>query len=233
MGSFYVLDKIYAAYVERYAGGQWENDTRSRCPGCGIWLPETEPDEIQIALNHLGRDGFAELLWNSHGLPIFREDLVEVWQQAGLTGFHPRPVRIVGWDDRPNKPLPTGIPNYYRLVLTSTVRLSEPPPESNGRPCCGFARYAFPKGTERLEHGIVIDEQTWDGADFMGLYGYEFVFCTRRAAQVTLEAGYNRHIAFVRQGDWGRWESFRVDAWEHKAYRKYMETFLIRDPARL
>jgi hypothetical protein len=150
-----------------------------------------------------------------------------------LTGFGLKPVRIVGWRHQPKKPLPPDIPTYYRLVLTSKVRLCEPPPESSGCSHCGFVRYAFPKTTERLEHGIVIDEQTWDGADFMGLYGYEFVFCTRRAAQVTLEAGYNRHIAFVRQEDYTRWEEFRPDTWKPKDYDRYLETFLIRDAARL
>ena len=233
MSTFYVLDKIYAGNTKRYAGGQWVNNTGSRCQGCGIWIPETEPDEIKSALNHLGRDGFVEYLWNSHGLPIFREDLVEVWQQAGLTGFRCKPVRVVGWDDRPKRPLPMGIPTYYRLVLASYVRLREPRPGTSACSCCGFVRYSFPKTSARLESGIAIDDNTWDGADFMGLYGYEFVFCARRAAQVTLEAGYNRHIAFVRQEDWDRWEEFRVDTWKPKDYDQYIESFLIRDPTRL
>jgi len=231
--SIYMLDDIHAGDTRRYAGGQWVNHTQSRCPGCGMWLPETEPKEIQIALNHLGRDGFVEYLWNSHTFPIFRDDLIQLWQRAGLSGFAVKPVRIVGWYDQPKKPLPADIPVYHRLVLTSQVRLSEPPPVDEGCDACGWVQYAFPKLSVRLENGMKVDERTWDGADFFGLCGYEFVFCTRRAAQVTLEAGYNRHIAFVHQEDYDRWEEFRPDAWEHKAYRKYVETFLIRDPARL
>jgi len=229
----YVLDDIHAADTRLYAGGQWTNDVGRHCPRCGVWVPETEPDEIHIALNHFGRDGFAEYLWNSHTLPIFRDDLGRLWQRAGLTGFSIKPVRIVGWHNQPKKPLPADIPIYHRLVLTSTVRLREPPPLNDGCGVCGFIQYAFPKLSVRLQNGMKVDEHTWDGADFFGLRGYEFVFCTRRAAQVTLEAAYNRHIAFVRQEDYTRWEEFRPDTWDHKAYRQYVETFLIRDPAHL
>lgn len=224
----YVLDTIQAADLRLFAGGQWKNDTRERCPQCGAFRDDTEPAEIHIALNHLGRRGFAEFLWNSHGLPILRQDLVDQWRDARLSGFELKPVRIVGWNDAPRKPLPAGVPPYWRLVTTSKVRLSEPPPLDGACSSCGFVRYAFPRVGSYLPHGIRVDLQSWDGADFCGLRGYEFVFCTRRAAQVTLAAGYSRHIAFVREGDWSRWEEFDIRRWTPRAYSEYIESFLIR-----
>jgi len=192
-------------------------------------FPETsEPSEIEIGLNHLGRRGFAEYLWNSHSLPILRQDLIERWQDASLTGFELKPVRIVEWYQKPRKPLPENIPVYYRLVTKNRVRLIEPPPL--GSPCqeCGFIQYAFPKLGTYLPNGLRVDTASWDGSDFFGLAHYVFVFCTRRVAEVTLRAGFNRHITFVRLQDWSRWGDFNVRGWTSEAYEQHVESFLIR-----
>ena len=224
---FYVLDHMIEDW-RLYAGGQWVNDTQERCPVCNVFTETTEPAEIEIALNHLGRRGFVEQLWNSHSLPIFRHDLVDLWQRTGLTGFTVKPVRIVGWYEKPRKPLPQNIPTYYRLVTVSKVRLIEPPPAEGPCPACGFTEYAFPKISGPLPNGIQIDTASWDGSDFFGLAQYNFVFCTRRTAEVTLRAGYNRHVCFVQVEDYGRWKEFNVREWVPKKYREYLESFRIR-----
>jgi len=188
-----------------------------------------EPSEIAIALNHLGKHGFTEYLWNSHSLPIFRQDLIELWQSSGLSGLKTRPARIVGWYRNPKKPLPENLPTYYRLVAGGTVRLSVPTPLSTVCPRCGFADYAFPKLSTRLTNGIRIDPTSWDGSDFFGLAQYVFVLCTRRVAETTLQAGYNRHIVFIRTQDFLRWEELDMQkGWTPEKYRKHVESFLIR-----
>jgi hypothetical protein len=199
---FYVLDYMIEDW-RLYAGGQFVNDTSQRCPMCNVFTEDSEPSEIQIALNHLGRRGFVEELWNSHSLPIFRHDLVDLWQRTGLTGFTVKPVRIVGWYEKPRKPLPEDIPIYHRLVTTSKARLSKPPAVSAPCPVCSYIEYAFPKIGTHTPNGLRIDPISWDGSDFFGLAQYNFVFCTRRTAEVTLKAGYNRHICFVRVEDYG------------------------------
>lgn len=224
---FYVLDHMIEDW-RLYAGGQFVNDTSERCPVCKVFTESSEPPEIEIALNHLGRHGFVEELWNSHSLPIFRYDLVDLWQHTGLTGFTVKPIRIVGWYEKRRRLLPEGIPTYYRLVTTSKARLNEPPPVSGPCPACGYIEYAFPKIGTHLPNGLRIDLASWDGSDFFGLAQYNFVFCTRRAAEITLRAGYNRHICFVRVEDHGRWEEFNVREWTPKEYRKYLESFRIR-----
>jgi len=225
---FYVLDTTEACDTRLFAGGQWVNDTRQRCPVCGV-LVETEPSEIAIALNHLGKHGFAEHLWNSHSLPIFRQDLIELWQTKGLSGFVIRPVRIVGWYRNLKKPLPKNLPSYYRLVARGKVRLNVPTPLGTVCPRCGFAGYAFPKLRTRLTNGIRIDPTSWDGSDFFGLAQYVFVFCTRRVAETTLQAGYSRHIVFIRTQDFLRWEEFDMrKGWTPEKHRQYVESFLIR-----
>lgn len=134
-------------------------------------------------------------------------------------------MRIVGWYGRPRKPLPESIPSYYRVLTTSKVRLLEPPPKEE-EPCPGCHRvwYAFPLDLTPLPHGIMVDESSWDGADFFGVRGYVFLFCTRRAAEVTLRAGYNRYISFIRLSDYKRWGPLN----SCPNYREYIEQFLIR-----
>ena len=227
MEQFYEIE-YPAADIRLYAGGQWVNNTRERCPACGAFLEATEPPEIEIQLNHLGRRGFVEYLWNSHTAPIFRADLIALWQEAGLTGFQLKPVRITGWYEHPRKPLPENIPTYYWLTTTSKARLTEPPPVEGPCPVCGSIEYAFPKISTHLPNGLRIDPASWDGADFFGLVGYEFIFCTRRVAEITLKAGYNRHLAFVRVEDYLRWPKFNVREWTPKAHREYVERFLMR-----
>lgn len=225
----YVFETTSASDSRLYAGGQWVNDKQQRCSSCGFFIHSSEQSEIEIALNHLGRHGFAEYLWNSHSLPIFREDLVELWQSQCLTGFQLKPVRIVGWYGSPSKPLPQVIPRYFWLTPTSQVCLIDPAPL--GGPCmtCGSLKYGFPRLGNHLLRGLVIDPQSWDGADFFGLRNYVFLFCTRRVAEITLGAGYSRHIAFVRATDYQRWEDFNTAKWRtSKAYAEYIENFLIR-----
>lgn len=227
---FYMLDKTHASDLRLYAGGQWVNYTRERCPVCKVFPESAEPSEIEIALDHLGRRGFVEYLWNSHSAPIFHQDLINLWRNAGLTGFGVKPVRIVGWHEKPRKPLPTNIPTYYWLTTKSKSRLSEPPPSSDPCPVCGYIEYAFPKVGTHLPNGLRMDPTSWDGSDFFGLAQYAFVFCTRRVAEITLKAGYNQHIAFVRLEDFGRWDDFDVRKWTPRAHREHVESFLIRRP---
>jgi hypothetical protein len=223
---FYVLDTTDAAAYRLYAGGQCVNCTLQRCRPCGVLTETPEPPEIEIALNHLGRQGFTEHLWGFY--PMFRQDLIELWRNTGLTGFETRPVHIVGWHESPRKPLPTKIPTYHRLITTSRVRLTEPKVMKGPCPVCGFIEYKFPKTGTHLRNGLRADPSSWDGSDFFGLLHYDFVFCTRRVAEVTLKARHNRHIAFVRMENWERWDEFDVRKWTPKAYQEHIESFLIR-----
>ena len=228
MGSFYVLNTTQAADLRLYAGGQWVNGTRRHCAICGAFTDSSEPLEIQIALDHLGKRGFTEYLWNSHSLPLFREDLCRIWGEAGLTGYVLKPVCITGWSRHPTKAMPSPLPVYYRLLTISRVRLATPPPVGECCPACGFSRYAFPATGTHLESGIEVDIASWDGSDLFGLAGYQFVFCTRRVAEITLRAGYNRHVVFIRERDYERWQDFDYRVWTAADYDKHVEGFLIR-----
>jgi hypothetical protein len=230
MLEFYMLDIVLTSDYRLFAGGQWINDTRKPCNSCGVLDEVLEPSNIEIALNHTGRRGFVEHLWNSHSLHIFRQDLINVWVNNGLAGFEVKPVSIVGWFGKSTRELPQPIPSYARLVTRSKVRLLEPPPRSATCPECGFTEYAFPKIGVHLPNGIRLDDTSWDGSDIFGVKNYEFVFFSRRAADLTLRSGLSQAISFVRLENWGRWQEFDIHKWNGKEYKKYLSGFLIRKP---
>lgn len=206
-----------------YAGGQWVNwptDQSAFCPHCNMPKLAAQPAEYHIELNYVGRKGFIEVLWNSHGLPIFRSDVIDLWQSKGFTGFDVRPVKIVGWRGK-KQPLPKNIPKYYRLLVTGRAMLRLPPTQSIC-PVCGFRKYDFDRRV-----GIHVDEPSWDGSDIFTLQGYEFVLCTKQVAEVTLQAGY-RNIAFVRAEQWDTWEQFDIAKWDIKEWRKMFDAYFIR-----
>lgn len=225
--AFYVLDTVYASDIRLFAGGQVISGTETRCSVCNSMLPLENKEPIRVALSHLGKQGFAEYLWNSHSLPIFRADLVDLWLEAGLSGFITKPVQITGWFEARNRPIPETIPIYYYLITTSYIKLVEPPPEGEICNKCGFTKYRFPKIGNRLPYGLSINHNTWDGTDFFGLVGYTWIFCSCRVLEVTLPKRY-KHIAFIHTSNWNKWEPFDIEKWTPKAYDEYVENFLIR-----
>lgn len=229
MSRFYVVTGMsLAADTRLYAGGQAVNVDLAQCEHCGrkYWHV---PDVVEVQLDHLGKRGFVEYLWNSNLQPIFREDLFELWERHGLTGLGRKPVTIAAWYGKPNKPLPPSIPKYHVLTPQSTVRLNRPSLKRATCPVCGIGDYDFPL-FKPLASGIEIDEASWDGSDFFGLAGYRHLYCSRRAAEVTLASGLNRHFVFIKPEDYLRWEDFDIrKGWTAKAHDQYVEGFLIRN----
>lgn len=230
MHAFYVVAVMSrAADIRLYAGGQAVNVDLIECEHCGrnYWHV---PDVVEVQLDHLGKRGFVESLWNSGLLRIFREDLFELWKRRGLSGLERKPVKIASWSRKPNKPLPPSIPKYYVLTPQNRVRLNRPILTGPICPVCGIGDYAFPRLGSHLVSGIEIDQTQWDGSDFFGLAGYTLLFCSRRAAELTLASGFNRHIVFIKPEDYHRWEDFDVrKGWTAKAHEQHVESFLIRD----
>lgn len=225
---FFVVDTIIALDHKLFAGGQYTNDQSVRCPNCGRFVRSESNSFVDIQLNYIGKFGFTEYLWNSHTLPLFRKDLVELWQESNLSGFKIKPVQITGWYKKPKKLLPSEIPEYFELIPINYVKLISPEPLQPPCPLCGFVPYAFPKIGNQLLNSIQIDKKSWEGSDFFSVNGYNFLFCTRNVVEVTLMAGYSKAIAFVNVLDWWRWEDFDIHKWSPKSYQAYLEKFLIR-----
>lgn len=222
---FYLLNTYLGMDSKRYAGGQYINDPADRCPICNTFADPSDPavPEAIIALDHLGRLGFTESLWSF--IPIFRQDVFDMWEQLHLTGYITRKVHLIDKRRHHTKPLPKDIPSYAQLIPTSHVRLAEPPPVGDACPRCGFTEYAFPKLRMHLDHGIRIEPSTWDGADIFRVNGYGYIFCTRRVAEATLKAGFNQRVVFIKVENWSRWDDSK---WTMADYDRYVESFLIR-----
>jgi hypothetical protein len=226
---FFVCELSYGSNHKMSAGGQYVNDASMRCSACGAFLRSFGSPEINIELNHIGKWGFTEYLWNSHSLPIFRGDLIDLWQKSNFSGFEIRPIHITGWYKKQKRQLPPGIPSYYELIATCKVKLLEPKPLQEPCSKCGFVQYEFPKIGNHLTNGIQIDACSWDGQDFFTMAGYNFLFCTRQVVEVTIKAGYSSRIAFCKAENSGRWEEFNINKWDPKSYRAYIEKFLVRN----
>lgn len=229
MTEFYKLDTTFKYYTQSYAGGQITNLQYEVCSTCKTEL-RISNKELEVQLNYVGRAGFTEFLWTSHNLPIFRSDLVALWQEIIPGQFDTKPVRITGWYEKPSRILPTNIPTYLLVMPKSEVRLQIPKPV--GDPCstCGFVLYNFPRSNTPLPDGIEVDPSTTRGMDIVKVIGYNYLLCTRKLAEVTLRKGFNRRIVFVKQQDYLRWEQFNLRKdWTIQNYKKYESQFLIRD----
>ncbi len=224
--AFYVLDTIQAAPPGRYASGYCLNCVEKRCPVCGVWLSGTVPAEVVFEVPDRSRPGFyAEALRSLN--PVFRHDMVDLWISSGLTGLSLFPVKLVS--TRRHGALRNPAPKYDYVSIDGRARLIRPPSLFNC-PACGFTKYDF-----EVRSGIDVDASTWDGSDFFQPAYYSgIVLCTDRVARATLEAGYNKAIAFVRAEEWGTWEPFDPSKWTSHAYDRMLnEQYLIRDPQRL
>jgi len=224
---FYVMELIYNRNHNTIAGGIWVNPPSydNKCPVCGKAVLEW-PDEIEIELERVGRAGFVEVLYNGP-LAIFRQDVIDLWQSSGFTGFTTRSVRITGWrkgKGREKRPFPAEIPQYRQLVVTSKVALKQPPLLYRC-PACGHKKYDFDRKT-----GLHVDVSTWDGSSIFGTDGSTHILCVREVAEVTLRAGLGKSIPFVRADMYGTWENYNAQKWKHSvgAYNRMLEQYIIR-----
>ncbi len=205
------------------ASGKVVDRSVRRCPACN-WLIQEQHDAYHAVIDHLGR-GFAEVLPVASLWLVLRQDLVALWRAHDLTGFSAMPVHVTGWSKRTKKPFPTEVPEYYWVQASSFVRLLEPPLAESPCPVCHRAEYAFPKDLAPLPHGTAIDEASWDGSDFFGLFGYSFLFCTREVAELTLGAGFKKYVGFTRLEEYGTISRYDSARWTREEYIDYQDSF--------
>ena len=190
---------VYPKNVNYFATVQCDTTTWStqKCPQCKTTLKQDwDNTDIDLKLYHLGR-GFKPYLWNPFSLHLFREDVIKSWNLSGISGYELGNVTITGWYENSQKPLPENIPVYKSVISTSSVSLTQPPPQGEPCPICGFQRYAFPKVGSRLAAGIQVQMDTWNGNDIIAAAQYNFLLCTEKVVLSTLKAGFGDYIGFV------------------------------------
>jgi len=211
------------------AGGQTISKSIVRCSSCNSIIEENDGSiDISIWLDYLGKLGFSPFLWNSGLYTILRQDVVDVWKKAEITGYETGKVSIYGWYNQKNKSLPPEIPAYYHINPTSRVTLSEPKTLNNPCSICGFQEYDFPKLKNHLQNGLQVDLQSWNSSDINYVDRYKFVICSEKVVRATLEAKLGKYLPFVQMEKYCTWEEFNIQKWKPKDYDKYYEGFLIR-----
>lgn len=193
--SFYSL-VFYRSYAEWFARCWWYGPV-PRCETCGRKRHELAED-IRLSIYSIGRHGFVEALWNDESLPVFREDVIDLWLSRGLTGFYIRPVQIIGWAKKKASP-PRDMPRYYALFVTGRADFSS---GTVIKSCdaCGFKWW-----DEIAWHTMYVDPLSWDGSDFFSVSNGDVLqLCTSRVARSIFQAGF-RQIAFVRAQERESW----------------------------
>jgi hypothetical protein len=107
---------------------------------------------------------------------VITDHALGVLRGAGLTGFEVRPVKIAGLPSGVRKP---DLPRLWEFVVTGEGGLAH---KASGiveiLKCdgCGLVRYSA------FEHGILVDELTYDGSDFFTVTEYpKYVLVSARA----------------------------------------------------
>jgi hypothetical protein len=226
---FYIPQFWSGKNIKLYAGGQFCLQNIRRCPACKVVIDyDEEKFQSEIELNYLGKLGFSPILWNSESLTIIRGDIANIWKSSGITGFEFGKVIIIGWFENKSKPLPENIPIYQKIIPSSKIKLIEPPMDGDPCPVCGFQRYKFPKIGTKLNNGIHIDLDSWDGSDINGLDRYNLLFCTEKVVRISIDSGISSFLSFIRADKYLTWQEFNYRKWKPKQYERYIEEFMIR-----
>lgn len=214
--------------IKYFAGGQcMKTEPPQTCPNCKLnRTRDWNSSHVDLELSYLGR-GFEAYLWNSHGLYLLREDVIESWKSAGISGYKLGEVFISGWYENQQRPLPKNIPDYKSVIPTSSVRLSQPPPTGEPCPVCGLQSNAFPKVTTKLTAGIKMLMENWNGNDIVSAGRTGFILCTEKVVLSTLKAGFGNHIGFVRSEKFLTWDEFDIHKRSPQEYEKYKQGFII------
>ena len=131
-------------------------------PGIRLEWGKRYPDHLSVSIPFEERCGF-----------IVSEKALAVFQKAQLTGFEAAPLEIAGADS----------PRYYFLTVIGSVSLDYGAMhyrKQNVCPECGSFRWS------RQKIGIsVLDQESWDGADFCKLVDYpNYFLCTQKVVDV-------------------------------------------------
>jgi Protein of unknown function (Gmx_para_CXXCG) len=161
-------------FVEGSSDNDWESVVCARNPGhqrVGRRLTDLSLNILSWNAVDFSRTMLSDIVITNHAFSVLSE--------AGLTGFEVRPTKITS--------LPSGVrvaklPKLWEFVVTGK---GGPAHKASGIvelgrcEVCGLVRYSA------YEHGIVVDESTYDGSDFFTVLEYpKYVLASPRAREV-------------------------------------------------
>jgi hypothetical protein len=192
--TFYELQVSRARkFVEGASANDWESVVCPKDPGhqrAGRRLTDLFLDVVSWNVVDFSRTMLSDIVMTDHALEALR--------QAGLTGFQVRPTKVEAVPEGVNR---SDLPKLWEFVVTGEGGPADKAAgivELSKCQACGLALYSA------FEHGILVDEHSYDGSDFFTVSEYpKYVLVSHRAKEA-IEKSRLTNVAFVEssQVEW-------------------------------
>lgn len=124
-----------------------------------------------------------DFIWTWYSEWLMTDRVLHLFQNAGFTGFEPRPVKVEKVK-RVKKGTEVSIPPLWELKVTG--KGGDTDPASGIRiletcDACSLIKYSS------FRNGLIVDENNWDGSDFFTVNGYpKFILVTERVKELII-----------------------------------------------
>lgn len=173
-------------FLEGASSNDWEAVTCVKDPGhqrAGRRLTKLSLDIISRNVVDFSRTMLSDVVITDHALSALRE--------AQLTGFEVRPTKIEGLPAAIKR---SDLPKLWEFVVTGKGGLAH---KASGIvkllqcEACGLVRYSA------YEHGIKVDESSYDGSDFFAVTEYPKYVLVSSRARAAIEHACLTNVKFV------------------------------------
>lgn len=183
------MDEQYYLYgrpewANQFKPAEWADCVKLERIVCPVNPDHQRPGERLTALTIiLPSPKVDDFVWTWYSDCLITDQVLQLFRQAGLTGFKVRPV-VVERVKRLGKGRLEEIPRLWELVVTG--KGGDARPESGIRVvyccgACGMVRYSS------YQNGILVDEEQWDGSDFFIVNGYpKHILVTERMKELII-----------------------------------------------
>ncbi len=173
-------------FVESASDNDWESIICAKDPGhqrAGRRLTDLFLDILSWSVVDFSRTMLSDIVITDHAFQVISE--------AALTGFEVRPTRVTS--------LPTGViaanvPKLWEFIVIGkggSAHSASGIVELHRCEVCGFVRYSA------FEHGILVDESTYDGSDFFTISEYPKYVLASHRAKAAIEKARLTNVNFV------------------------------------
>ena len=184
---FYDLQIPYdCAFIDGASGNDWESVVCAANPGhqrAGRRLTPLFLEVFSGDVVDFSRTLVSDIVVTDHA--------VNVLQGARLTGFDVRPVNVREWATGVNR---FDLPTLWEFVVTGrggpAAKAAEIV-EVERCDVCGLRRFSA------YEHGLLVDESTYDGTDFLSVAEYPKHVLVNQRAKDVIEHARLTNVRFV------------------------------------
>jgi len=193
--TFYKLQQPYSdeeypiygrpSWDKEFGTASWADEVDMETIHCPVYpLHQRAGKRIGNLTVVLPSQKIGDFVWTWHSDCLITDRVLNLFREAGFTGFTVNPVTIKPKTERGRKLIKP--PVLWELVVTG--RGGDAHPDSGIRliytcPHCGLIKYSS------FRNGIFVDEQAWDGSDFFTITGYQFILVTERVKDFIIKRG--------------------------------------------